>query len=56
MKHLKPGQLCTINGYIYQAKKGCCDTCSLYRKDECSQGQIDCMSILDCGIHFKLIK
>ena len=56
IKPLKIGEICTINDHVYQARKGHCDTCALRGKDECHKGQIDCMSILDCGIHFKLIK
>jgi hypothetical protein len=56
MKRLKPGQLCTINGHVFQVKEGSCDNCSLRNKDECSKGQIDCVSIIGTCTNFKLIK
>ena len=56
IKPLKIGQLCTMNGHVYQAKKGHCADCDLCNEAECRDGQIDCLSIIKTNIRFKRIK
>ncbi len=57
MKHLKAGQLCTIDRHVYQIEKhdkydGPCTKCSLYPY-KCTGY---CLSIIPICCHFKLIK
>ena len=56
IKPLKPGQLCTINGHVYQVKEGSCDNCSLLNKDECSKGFVPCIPLIGATNYLKLIK
>lgn len=57
MKHLKAGQLCTIDRHVYKIEKhdkydGPCTKCSLYPY-KCTGY---CLSIIPICCHFKLIK
>ena len=58
MKHLKPGQLCTIDKHKYQIIKsdGSCFYCSFYKKNKCNNGHILCISTIGNSCCFKLIK
>ena len=53
MKKLRTGQLCTINGHIYQVKKDWCITCA-FSKTRCTN--IPCISTIGWNNCFKLIK
>ena len=53
MKKLRTGQLCTINGHIYQVKKDWCITCA-FSKPKCPN--IPCISTIGWNNCFKLIK
>lgn len=53
MKKLRIGQLCTINGHIYQVTRDLCMNCA-FRKISCTD--IRCISIIGWDNCFKLIK
>ena len=53
MKKLRTGQLCTINGHIYQVKKDWCITCA-FSKTRCTN--IPCISTIGWNNCIKLIK
>ena len=60
MKHLKPGQLCTINKLKYKVIKSesdrKCLSCSFYKNNWCNNKYILCIHTIDDSCCFKQIK